>query len=604
MFAPGLLLAGALGIDDERLLPSFIAGCGALYVIGNYGGVVHVPFFPVAPLLIVVAAEVTILRRGILHDVRIPRRETIARWTILLLGGSVLVLLWRRGSGSFGQLLPNHDAMYHSYVIRNIIETNSIRVRSALRLFPTGAGSAADFYPVGLHAAIAGATRLSGSSINSAMNATAIIVALGLFPTSMHAWTRRLIGDRRHLPLYVVIGTLLLSPIFPFSPFSWGGLPTIVGMAMAPAAAVLVDRHLESGTRTGRMYVVAVLVGMFSVHSPELVLVLLLVVPLRAASGKGRKAVSGMLKELCVIGIWSGLALLPVVLSTAGGAAERNLDYQTKLDLVTNTGQTVLLGLTGIALPLTAFIVALGSYVAVRRNMSRVAIGLSVVIVTVILAGEFPGNSLVRTLTKPWYGQVLRLNYNIVYFAVPAVVVALGWALESRRATVRVLVAMLVVPILFASSRTSVDADGKLLGSWYPALVPTDGDSIRAYEWMAERLGKDQFVMTDYDGIDGSTWMYAISGAKPVMYGAIARDDRDRWRSTKTAILANIGHLSDHPELLEFVASRGIKYFYFDERTNAVSPNHSFTLDRLRSDRALTEVHVEDNAHVFEFNRR
>ena len=600
--APGMLLVRAGGAGLERSLVAVPASCGITYVLGNYLGVVGVPVFPWVLLggCVLGVAAVVVCRADLVP--KRPDRHQFLSAAVLLCGGLVLVLMWRRASGSFGQLLPNHDAMYHSYVIRNIMETNSMRVGSALRLFPDGSGTAADFYPLGLHGTIAQAARLSGSSINASMNVVVVAGTLLLFPTVMYAWTRRLIGVSRFLPITTVIAVVLMSPVFPFSPFSWGGMPALVGMGVAPAVALVLDDHLADRTRFGRVLTIVVLVGLFGIHSPELVLALLLTVPLLVARG-GEVKLRGIVREAVIIGAWSFLLLLPVLVATAGGAAERDLVYQARLDLVTSTGQTVLFGLTGISLPLVTVLVALGLGLAVRRGFVTVAVGLFVVVVVVIVAGQYPTNSLVRFVTKPWYGQVLRLNYNIVYFAVPAAALALGGLVEVRR-RIRRVVALVVIPMIavFAVG-SSVSAGRTLLDSWYGGLVPPNRNSIEAFNWMASNLADDEYVMTDHDGIDESTWMYAISGAKPIMYGAITEDSRDTYRPQKSAILGNIGRLAERPDLLAFIRTKRIRYFYFDERTNAVSPDHTVSLKQLREDESMTEVFVSANAHVFEFNR-
>ena len=603
LLAPGLLLAKVAGASAERLLVAVPVTCGLAYVAGNYLGAIDIPVYPLVPTVLIGSPLVVMFTRREWTKWRCPASRSIFEVATLVAGGLVLVLVWRRGSGSFGQLLPNHDAMYHSYVIKNIIETNSVRVADALRLFPVGSGTAASFYPLGLHGAVAQATRFSGAEINSAMNATVIVAALLGFPLSMHVWTRRLVGPRRGLALATALAVTMLSPIFPFSPFSWGGMPVIVAMSVAPAAAVALDAHLTERTRAGRLFTVAVLVGMFSIHTPELVLVLLMVVVLHFARRAERHDWWRSARELVVLGLWCAVAIAPVVLATAGGAAERNLTYQTKLDLVTNVGQTALFGLTGIALPLVAVLVFFGLGRALHERLTHVAVGYSAVFVAVVVAGHFPDNGLNKLVTKPWYNQVLRINYNIVYFAVPALVLALLLVVRPGRRVLRIATGVVVAFVAVGGLRSSFSADSTLIKSWYGGLVPPNQNSIDSYKWMASRLGRDEYVLTDYDGVDGSTWMYALTGARPVMYGAIADVSRDSLRSTKIAVIASVGSIASHPELVSFVHDHGLRYLYFDERTNAVSPKHSFTLAMLRSDPALVEVHSQGNAHVFEFRR-
>jgi hypothetical protein len=96
--------------------------------------------------------------------------------------------------------------------------------------------------------------------------------------------------------------------------------------------------------------------------------------------------------------------------------------------------------------------------------------------------------------------------------------------------------------------------------------------------------------------------MYALSGVRPVMYGAITDDSRDRWRQWKIEVLENLGNLSTRPDLIEFLQQVNIRFIYFDERTNAISPQHTFTLEQIKREAALTSVYTNGNAHVFQVN--
>ena len=96
--------------------------------------------------------------------------------------------------------------------------------------------------------------------------------------------------------------------------------------------------------------------------------------------------------------------------------------------------------------------------------------------------------------------------------------------------------------------------------------------------------------------------MYAFSAVRPAMYGAIVNDSRAIWRAQKIDVLTNIGQLTSHPDLVKFLKQVRIRYIYFDERTNVISPQHSFTLDQIKRDAALSSVYSRGNAHVFEVN--
>jgi hypothetical protein len=578
-------------------------GCGLIYAVANYTTAAGLPFGSAWYfVLIAVLSSGVVLKRGELTWLR--ERLTSAEKVGLLASvfvGLIFLIMWWHAAGHLGQLLPNHDAMYHSYAIRNIIETQSTKVDDALRLFPLGAGTAADFYPLGLHSVIALSSRISGTSINGAMNMVTLALAIGVFPLSMWMWTRELLGNSMKIAVMTPVAVFMLSAVFPWSPMSWGGMPAIVAMCIAPAVSVYFVDVLYETTQKGILLITIAMIGMFSLHSPELILVFCLtsVLLIRRRKIPYRNILYCGLR----IGLGSAIALGPVVVATVGGARERSLGYQPKIDVVTTVGQSIMFSLTGFALPIATLLVVIGVIQSNREKNSILSWSLSTLILITVLAAGFPENPVVRLLTKPWYGQVLRINYNIVYFAVPLIVCSFAWMFSKKsNLFFRVFSVGVAVLSLFVGVAQAHRADKLLLEGWYRGLVPANQNSVSAYHWIAKNAGADEYVLTDYDGIDGSTWMYALSGARPTMYGAITDVRRDKWRSQKIQVLENIGKLSERADLIKFLDQVNIRYIYFDERTNVISPHHTFTLNELRGDSALTEVYSQGNAHVFRIN--
>jgi len=600
---PGVLLGLIFGSSRHVFLISLPLGCGLIYAVANYTSAIGIPFGKAwyFALLIVLLVGVVGNRKNLQWlRIEISTIEKIGLVSSALVGFIFLVMWWR-AARHLGQLLPNHDAMYHSYVIRNIVETESTKVGEALRLFPLGAGSAANFYPLGLHSVIALTSGISGTSINGSMNLVTLVLSIGIFPLSMWMWTRELLGNQKLVAATTPVAVLMLSSVFPWSPMSWGGMPAIVGMCVAPAVAVFVADVLYTPTRKGILLVTIAMVGMFSMHSPELVLVFLMTAVLLIR--RGNIPYRNILTSGIRVAIGSVIALAPVVLATAGGASERSLDYQPVLNVATTIGQSVLNSFSGFALPMASIFVLVGIIQSNREKNSVLTWAFAAVVIVTTLAAAFPENSIIRLATKPWYGQVLRLNYNIVYFAVPLIVSAFIRMFSSKKTSLSRYVSIGLTVVMMSVGLSQVHrADELLLESWYNGLVPVNQNSVAAFHWMNENIGNDEYVLTDYDGIDGSTWMYALSGVRPVMYGAITDDSRDRWRSQKIAVLSNMGQLTSRPDLIRFLKQVRIRYIYFDERTNVISPRHTFTLDQIKRDLALTKVYSQGNAHVFEVN--
>jgi hypothetical protein len=615
LYLPGFCCSLLLTKSLQKSLVLAVPISSALaYSLGNYSDLVGIPFgsaWLMVESLVLFGAVVLVQRRQLEFRINFNKFSVVVG--VLIVACSAKFLYdWHAAAGSFTQLLPNHDAMYHSYAIRNILNSHSNTVAHALQLFPEGAGTAASFYPLGLHSILALGISLSGISINLAMNIATVGIGLCLFPVSMVLWTRCLQPNQRSLMITCVPAVFMLATVFPLSPFSWGGMPAIVAMTLAPAIASVMVDLLHAHSMSARIAMSLALVGIFSIHATELITVGVLVLVACAARGELKIVGHWMRKKepFWIAGI-SGTLLAPIVAAARGGASERTLDYQPVLDLTETIGHYVLFSFSGFAMPIAAALCVIGIIAASRYRMTIASWSILVLGVICGAAVRFPNNPLVNKFTKPWYGQVLRLDYNIVYFAAPLIAVGLLYIFDliSSNKSIRMksarisLVGILAIGVLVPSFKQSEVAAQKLEESWYNGLIPVNQNSITAFKWMKDHIGPDEYVMTDVDGVDGSTWMYALANVRPIMYGAITSDSRDQWRSVKNGILQSIGKLSDSADKIKWLETHKIRYFYFDERTNAIAPKHSITLDALNSEKRLREVLHIQNAHVFEFIR-
>jgi hypothetical protein len=598
---PGILLVFIFGNSKRDFLLSLPLSCGFIYVLGNYSHLIGLK----------VGKSWYLAIMGALLGGVIWRRENLQRVSgkfltteklavvFSSLVGLVFLFTWWRAAGHLGQLLPNHDAMYHSYFIRNIVETQSINIDDALRLFPVGAGTSSDFYPLGLHSVIALASQISGVSINGAMNVVTILLGIGLFPVSMWIWSRELLTNSKTVSVMIPISVFMLSSVFPWGPMSWGGMPTIVTMCVAPVAAVVVTDYLYAPTLKGLILVVIVLVGIFSMHPTELVLVLLLSSAL--VFKRGVVPFRNIMKCGVKVAICSAVALAPVFIATAGGASERSSVYQSVGDIGSTIGHSLLFSLDGAALSMATILLVLGVVQSNRNQNSVLTWSLFILVSITALAAGFPQNSVVLFITKPWYGQVLRLNYNIVYFAVPLLVCGIAWLLSVKQTVFMRFVSIVLTGFLLLLGSVQVSRSNKSsLETWYRGAVPVNQNSIEAFQWLSENIRADEYVLTDDDRVDGSTWMYALTGVRPVMYGSFPDESHSQWRAQKVEVLANIGNLSSRPDLIDFLRTNKIRYIYYDLRTNVISPIHTFTIEKIRSDSALRNVFNLQNAQVFE----
>lgn len=614
LFAPGYLITLACTKSySSALLLGLPVTAGFAYSFGNYSHLIGIEFntwWLLAELLVSAAVLAYALKRSgwpINHALK----ANFALAGLSMVIALVFFLDWKHASGSLSQLLPNHDAMYHSYAIRNIVNFKSNAVDEALKLYPLGAGSAANFYPLGLHSIIALGVSASGLSINTAMNVVTIGIGVCCFPFAVLAWMKTLLPRNNKVLLTALPAVLMVSTVFPLSPLSWGGMPAIVAMSLVPAIAAVIVRLVVSPSRLGSVTIAFASVGIFSIHVTELLTVGILVIVALIARGEFNHLCTWITSKDCLVTVGiSAFMLLPILLSASGGAAERDLSYQPLLDLSQTAGQFMTFSFSGFTLPIAALLALIGILLSHRTRMTAIASAFIAVGITCVLAARFPENAILSKFTKPWYGQVLRLDYNVVYFAIPLIAIALVELFNfvekrfpSRQLVMRVLGALIVATFALPALQQNKNATQKLEESWYNGLIPVNQNSVEAFKWMKNHLNEDEYVMTDVDGVDGSTWMYALENVKPIMYGAITSDARDKWRPVKFELLQSVGSWSKRRDLLNWTSRHGVRYFYFDERTNAIAPTHTMDLSALRNEQHLKEVFTRANAHVFEFKK-
>lgn len=598
---PGLAISRRLTNRSghlSRALPITICIHFVFYEYAHFVGIRQSNYITVALLVVSLGS----LLKESSKAVPTPDMRHIASLAPSAAAGILMLGIWLHNSKAIGSIIPNHDAMNHSYMIKNIVVTGSQQVERASQLFPLGAGHAGTFYPLGEHSLIAAVVRLTNASISGQMNVLTFALSVALFPYFMMKMCERIIPGRSIVRLAAPIAVLLLMSTFPLSPLSWGGMAIIVAMAYVPAAAVAFADVLEDPSSRNLLLSAALFVGLFVMHNTEAITALLLGLLIHVCVSRGinfRVLVPSAIK----IGLISMLALAPILGGLVGGAKDRNLDYQGVLDpgaviadyllhFFVGTPQYSLLILTSLSLVLVS-----------RRVSSTFGVAYIILGATCVVAGLWPSSPLVRGILKPWYGQVLRINYNVVYLLVPllaaltvVIVYELRGSFMRRIAAVTILVAL----ALLGLNRSRLLADD-LLGHWYRELVPNTSESLAAYRFMRNNSSGTPKAMTEADTTSDSTWMYAVAGVQPINATAMTGPGMDKYSDIKRKLLENIGHLGEHTEILRWVKQHEIEYFYFDESTNVISGTHQVTLEQLRSEPRLTEVFSSANAHVFRF---
>ncbi|GAB3138879.1 DUF6541 family protein [Amycolatopsis sp. NPDC004378] len=563
---PGGVVGWAAGLRGWAL-----AGLAPLlsYAITGLAGpwlaIAHVPYGPlsVAACTLLLAAVLAGARRlAVVRGWITPgAEEPPERWTgrahlavaaCVAIATAVSIAVVVTGRGGTTAVFQRWDTVFHANGIRYIADTGdgSLTGMGTINWYPEGS-----FYPNAYHLVGALVYQLSGTSVPVTLNAVTMPIA-GLFALGMVALVRQLGGRAVFAGCAAVVAGEATTGAY--ESVSSGLLPFALGIVLTPLAVVALQRFLvRPGVDTGGVLALSA-TGLLAAHSSALFGALLFAFPLvvqrwyRALRGKrvdgvpdGRPAwrilggdVLKTLPVMVVAGLLAAPHILGAITFTAGSypyhAWGSHMPVWKALAMLATFKQV-------LPVPqvwLTVFL-ALGllTLLALRRMRWVVlsTIGLSALFVVVACFG---GEDWVITLSRPWWNDRFRL---MALAAIPLCLLAAHgmsetqrWVskLASGRAWVRAR-PWLTGRIGLASAVLLVVAMGVLTGGFYRAanaktvsllyynglpgevVPPVSADEIDAMEKLGTLgIPADQKVLNDR--MDGTAWMYALTGVHPV----------------------------------------------------------------------------------------
>ncbi|WP_439385509.1 DUF6541 family protein [Amycolatopsis lexingtonensis] len=563
---PGGVVGWAAGLRGWAL-----AGLAPLlsYAITGLAGpwlaIAHVPYGPasVAACTLLLAAVLYGLRRLFAargwstpgaEEPAVPwtRRAHLAVGACVAIATAVSIAVVVSGRGGTTAVFQRWDTVFHANGIRYIAETGdgSLTGMGTINWYPDGS-----FYPNAYHLVGALVYQLSGTSIPVTLNAVTMPIA-GLFAIAMVALVRQL-GGRA-----VFAGSAALvaggATTGAYESVSSGLLPFALGIVLTPLAVVALQRFVvRPGIDTGAVLALSA-AGLLAAHSSALFGALLFAFPLvvqrwyRALRGKrvdgvpeGRRAwrvVGGDVLRMLPVMVAAGVLAAPMILGaitfTSGSypyhAWGSHMPVWKALAMLATFKQVLPVPQIWLTVFLAIGVFTLG---ALRRMRWLVlsALGLSALFVVVACFG---GEDWVISLSRPWWNDRFRL---MALAAIPLCLLAAHGMSEAQRwlakaagsrAWVRAR-PWLTGRVGLASAVLLVVAMGVLTGGFYRAanaktvsllyynglpgevVPPVSADEIEAMD----RLGTlgipaDQKVLNDR--LDGTAWMYALTGVHPV----------------------------------------------------------------------------------------
>lgn len=557
----------------------------------------------VADLLLVAAAMIVGRKRRERSTAGAdPSRQASRRLIALAVAGGAVI--WLGLFAIAGTTPPYQDAVHHGYMVRQIEVHGTVDPEVVASLDAAGTIVSAHYYPLGMHTTSAWIVGASGARIDHVLATWALVAGAVLFPVGVAAFARDLLGDERIAGFAAVASIALIE--FPYLPYTWGGLPTIVGNALAPGVAVA----LADAGRTGRRGQVALaslaFAGTFAITNNAVVLPLLLAACLvfRRPSVLGWREVGRRTSRLAVVGLGSLALLVPTLADARSGVAER-------LGLPRPATGTIprLLGElasgrfdVGHAQLVTSALAVAGLIILVSRRM----LGLPAVALTIVALAAIawtPRDALLTDLTVPWYTSAYRIAYLLSVPKAVFVAVAAAALLDVLRRTTHrsrwpAVVALGVISILavtdvLAITRTSAPRVADAVDA---GVVLTDG-SHTAFTWLASNNPKGATVASEY--CDESTWMYALDELPPLFGILTPHPDGLPEMAPRIELMAALTSGQRDPRSLPLVRDLDIHYVYFGQGSICPPGERLMALGGLRDNPWLTEVFDTDGAHVF-----
>ncbi|WP_370932576.1 DUF6541 family protein [Amycolatopsis sp. cg13] len=475
---------------------------------------------------------------------------SVAACVVVATALSIAVVLSARGGTT--AVFQRWDTVYHANGIRYIADTGdgSLIGMSKVNWYPDGS-----FYPNGYHLVAALVYQISGTSIPVTLNAVTMPVA-GIFALSMVALVRQMGGRAVFAGCAALIAAAATTGAY--ESVSSGLLPYALGVVLTPLMVVSLQRFLvRPGVDTGIVLALTV-DGLLVAHSSALFGGTLFAAPLvlqrwyRSLRGLQVDGVPEGRNGLRVIGgdivrtvpvMVIGLALAALQILGAIGFTNGAYPYQpwnsdlpvmSALNMLATFQQVLHKPQLWLTVLLVVGVLSFRSLGRLRWLMVS-AIGLSGLFVLVTSYGASP---LVISLSRPWWNDRFRL---MALAAIPLCLLAghgmaelqrwiaqlirsVSWAKARPKVVSRLGVAAAAVVVALTAVLTGGfyrTANATAVSFLYyngpegEVTPPVSPDEIAAMDFLG-RMGipSDQKVLNDR--LDGTAWMYALTGVHPV----------------------------------------------------------------------------------------
>ena len=509
------------------------------------------------------------------------------------------------------------DAVFHANGIRWILETGDGGLNGMSQVNWYGTDTA-QYYPNSYHLIAALVTATSGRDIPSVLNSfTALtpgIAALGL------AALVRLSGGRA---ITAGASAVVVVGISAFYDMLWRGplLPFSMGVALVPALLVSLDQYLQPGRLKDQLPHAIILalmaVGLFGLHPGALIAAALFAVALVLSRWLTRRGRLGSdILALAVGGAFALVLVTPHVLGSLRNVAEASNDWPAVTTTANALGEALLFSTDAPSLQVwLALLFSIGLLTALRLGPLRwllVPAGAFLLMYVLAASSDAP---VVEALTRPWWND----RYRLIGIAALPVAIVVGHGIAESTDLAR----RLITPI---ATRLSPRRSARFLPGFVAAAVlgtyvlvsggsylgrnevrmqnnTGDGPAVSRAELMGFQVLRrlvpnGERVMNDRG--DGSAWMYAMAGVRPVAghyYGGGVDSDA-------TLLAERFNSYDSDPVVREAAARLGVGWVVVDRgflRPGALRQPGLEDLDRVA---ALRVAYSNPDVTVYQLNTR
>lgn len=540
----------------------------------------------------------------------------VAVSVVVALGVGVAAVLG--GIKQLGAIPQDWDAAFHANGVRLIADTGNGGLY-AMGTTNWYENDVTVFYPNAYHLVAATVYQLTGATIPTVLNAHMVLIP-GLLALSLAAMVRRF-GGRPLLAAATALAAVSITSIYDNL---WRGplLPFATGVALTPVLLVLVldvldARGLRATVRPALLFATG-LAALLCLHPAILIGAVLFSIPALVQRWWTRPA--AIPREVAVLVVPGIITALVCGLQLAGtlssGSSIATVTWPADLTMPEALGQMLTFSHNAPTAQIRLSLVLVVGLIGYRRLGDLRWVGATAAVFgTLFVLAASNDAPWVKTITSLWWNDRYRL---IALTAVPLCVIighgvaeAQRWLATGLRSLSRrerparrgVALGLALVTSAAAVLAFGVVTRGLYIGRDQVQMAKNSGDGpavspleIEGMEAIAKIVPAGERVLNDRG--DGSVWMYALTGVKPVA----AHYDATRTGPDATLLADRFNQYPFDAEVRAAVAQLDVRYVQLDAGFLRSYASREPGLVSLAGQPWLTKVYSNPDVVLYEIN--